>query len=215
MPIILDTMASSSVIDSALGRQLLAQLGVRLRNARLDRGISSVDFARQLAISRTTLHAIESGDSSPSIGVYVRVMAALGLVGDLALLGTGESEPQLDPAIELSRNAASRPHAAQDYQSLLMHRVAVRLLQGNPALIQRVIDTLDRWMATSDSNSRPLLEEWRDLIARGKWARALERNEHARELRQASPLTTVVPDDVRLDIIRKVKAWKGRRNEAA
>lgn len=173
-----------------------------------------MDFARQLAISRTTLHAIESGDSSPSIGAYVRVMAALGMVGDLALLATGESDPQFDPSIELSPSEASRPHAAQDYQSLLMHRVAIRLLQSDPALVQRVTDTLDRWMAASDSNSQPLLQEWRELIARGKWARALQRDERARELRQASPLTTILPESVRLGIIRKVKKWKGSRIEA-
>jgi len=211
----MDIMPSSSIVESALGRQLLLQLGARLKNARLDQGISSVEFARQLGVSRTTLHAIESGDSSPSIGAYVRVMAALGLVGDLALVGTGESEPQFDAPIELSRSEASRSHEAQDYQSLLMHRVAVRLLQADPALVERVTDTLDRWTATSDSNSRPLLEEWRELIARGKWSRALGRNERARELRQASPLTTIVPENVRLDIIRKVKKWKGRRHEAA
>jgi transcriptional regulator with XRE-family HTH domain len=208
-------MASSSIVESALGRQLLSQLGSRLKAERQERGISSVQLARQLGISRTTLHAVESGDASPSIGVYVRVMAALGLVGDLALLGTGESEPQLDAPIELSRSAVSRPHAAQDYQSLLMHRVAVRLLQADPALVQRVTDTLDRWMTTADSNAQPLLQAWRELIARGKWAHALANTERARELRQASPLTTIVPDDVRLNIIRKVKQWKRRQHETA
>ena len=208
-------MASSSIVESALGRQLLSQLGSRLKAERQERRISSVQLARQLGISRTTLHAVESGDASPSIGVYVRVMAALGLDGDLALLGTGESAPLLDPPIELSRSAVLRPHAAQDYQSLLMHRVAVRLLQADPALVQRVTDTLDRWMTTADSSAQPLLEAWRELITRGKWAHALANTERAREMRQASPLVTILPEDVRLDIIRKVKQWKRRQHEAA
>lgn len=137
------------------------------------------------------------------MGVYVRVMAAVGMVGDLALLATGESEPQVE--VSASPRSLTRPHAAQDHQSLLMHRAAVRMLQSDPSLELRVRDTLDKWIATNDGHSRSLLEEWRQLIDTGKLARVLGRNERARELRQASPLTTILPNDLRLDIIRKVR----------
>ena len=70
-------------------------------------------------------------------------------------------------------------------------------------------------MATADSNAKPLLQAWRELIARGKWAHAVASAANARELRQASRLTTIVPDDVRLDILRKVKQWKRRQLETA
>jgi hypothetical protein len=70
-------------------------------------------------------------------------------------------------------------------------------------------------MATADSNARLLRTAWRKLIAQGKWAHEVTNTENVRELRQASPLTTIVPEDVRLDILRKVTQWKRHELEHA
>jgi DNA-binding XRE family transcriptional regulator len=72
--------ASSQVLD----RQLLLQLGKRLKRVRREQGISSTALAEQIGMSRTT--AIESGDPSPSMGNYLCVMCALGVSSGLALL---------------------------------------------------------------------------------------------------------------------------------
>jgi DNA-binding XRE family transcriptional regulator len=50
-------------------------------------------MARRVGISRTTLAAVEAGDPAPSIGTYLRVMAVLGIGGDLALLAGDVMHP--------------------------------------------------------------------------------------------------------------------------
>jgi transcriptional regulator with XRE-family HTH domain len=76
--------------NSILERQLLVQLGGRLRTARVDRGWTATQVAERAGLSRTTLHAVESGAPSPAIGTYLKVMGILGIAADMALLATGE-----------------------------------------------------------------------------------------------------------------------------
>ena len=76
----------NSEISTVLERQLLLQLGDRLKRLRKAQGIGTVEMAARAGISRNTLRAVESGDPAPSIGTYLRVMSALGLSGELALL---------------------------------------------------------------------------------------------------------------------------------
>jgi transcriptional regulator with XRE-family HTH domain len=73
-------------IQSVLERQLLLQFGERLKRLRKASGRRTVEMAQQVGISRTTLAAVESGDPGPSMGTYLRVMSALGISGELALL---------------------------------------------------------------------------------------------------------------------------------
>jgi len=196
--------STDSVPDSQpLERQLLAQLGTRLRSARETRGVSAVELARRIGVSRTTLHAVEGGKPSPSIGTYLAVMSALGLVADVALLATGESDTvEPSPPKDLDR------HGAQDYQSLLMHVEAVRLLKQNPRLAKRAVATLNRWQETADPRSHALLDEWRRILDQREWRLAVAPDERGKQLRQASPLATLLPQERRLRIIRKVKALK-------
>lgn len=67
-------------------RQLLCELGARIRLARLRRKLAASAVARQAGISRTTLHGAESGDAAVTMGTYLRVLAAFGLEQDLARL---------------------------------------------------------------------------------------------------------------------------------
>lgn len=188
-----------------LGRQILEQFGGRLKRARLSRHVSAVEMARQVGVSRTTLQAVESGKPSPSIGTYLRVMSALGLTADVALLATGESDILAPPPPQdLDR------HGAQDYQSLLMHVEAVRLLKRRPGLVARATATLRRWRETADPRTHPLLDEWERILERRDWSLVVARTERGDQLRQASPLSTLLPDEKRLDIIRRVKALKER-----
>jgi transcriptional regulator with XRE-family HTH domain len=71
-------------------RQLLAELGARLRLARLRRNLAASDVAKQAGISRTTLHNAESGDSAVTLGTYLRVLALLGLEQDIAKLAADD-----------------------------------------------------------------------------------------------------------------------------
>jgi len=83
-------MPSHVISNSALERQLLIQLGGRLRAARLHQGWTASQVAERAGISRTTLASVETGAPSPAIGTYLKVMGVLGLAGDLALVATGE-----------------------------------------------------------------------------------------------------------------------------
>lgn len=102
-------------------------------------------------------------------------------------------------------------HGPQDLQSLLMHQEAVRLVRQDPGLVARLQETLSRWSTRYDPNSRRLLERWFDIVARQDWDVVLADSEEAQQLRQASPMATLLPEQTRLAIIQQVKALKERR----
>lgn len=85
----LSIMPARIVVESALERALLKQLGQRLERARQARALSASALAAELAISRNTLKAAECGDASVTMGTYLRILGALGMAGDLALLAAG------------------------------------------------------------------------------------------------------------------------------
>lgn len=185
------------------------QLGARLRAARRARRHSSAELAARVGISRTTLWAVERGDPSPTLGTYVRVLSALGLVDGLAQLGSPGAAPAASDVPRPDR------HGPQDLQSLLLHREAVALLRTDPGLVARLERTLTRWLQRDDPNSRPLLERWCDIIAARDWDAALAEDEEGQQLRQASPLPTLLPEQTRVAVIREVKAFKDRARAAA
>ncbi len=80
---------------SILDQQLLQQLGDRLRRLRKERELGTVAMAELVGISRPTLRAVETGDPNTSIGVYLRVMSALGLSAELAMLASDALRPTL------------------------------------------------------------------------------------------------------------------------
>ena len=213
-------MPAHTDLSSALERLLLLQLGERLKSARLSRGMASTNLAQKVGISRTTLHAVESGEPTPTIGTYLRVMSALGLAGDLALVASDAARIQPDTNSRL-RAARVKPsaqrvvvkvdssrHIAQDLQSLMLHKEAVRLIRQDPELVKRAFETLARWRSGGYSHSQPLWDEWAVILHRRDWRRALSNTRRAQELRQASPLSTLVPQETRLRIIADVRKLK-------
>lgn len=99
-------------------------------------------------------------------------------------------------------------HAGQDYQSLLMHIAAVRLIEQNPDLVNRAMGTLANWRETTDPRTLPLLDEWSRIFERQDWQLALAPDEHGSRRRQASPLAVLLPEKERLEIIQKVNSLK-------
>jgi hypothetical protein len=91
---------------------------------------------------------------------------------------------------------------------LALHEEAVRLVRTDEALLRRARDTLARWLSAGQSRSTSLWREWDDILAHGKWRKVLGRTRRAQELRQASPLVTVLPDDVRQGILDQVSALR-------
>jgi transcriptional regulator with XRE-family HTH domain len=203
---------------SVLDRQLLLQLGERLKHLRKQQGFSSVAMAKRVGISRTTLSAVEAGDPAPSMGTYLRVMSALGVSAELALLAGGslqfghsieqKQSRRAAPTLSVTIQASDSGHNAQDLQSLMLHKEAVRLIKSNPALIQQALDNLERWRNSPNKHSRFLWDEWSVILHRRDWRRALSTSRRGKELRQASPLPTILPPEIRADLLAQVDALK-------
>ena len=86
MPTSLVVMARSSpTLFPAMVRQL-ADLGTRLRLARLRRRYSGATLAARAGITRVTLNRIENGDPGTNFGAYASVLRVLGLQADLDAL---------------------------------------------------------------------------------------------------------------------------------
>lgn len=210
---------SNSDFSAVLDRQLLFQLGDRLKRLRKAQRLGTVDMAARVGITRNTLRAVESGDPAPSIGTYLRVMSVLGVSAELALLAGDTLQPAPPgsaaaqsrrgrPVVQVLVSAESDRHRAQDLQSLALHEEAVRLARTDPALVQRAMDTVDRWLKTGDTRSSGLWREWQEILRKGTWRKVLGRTRRAQQLRQASPLATVLPEDVRQDILAQVRGLK-------
>lgn len=203
-------MPASSRLPSAFERQLLIQLGERLRRARKRQGLTTVALADRAGVSRMTLSAVEAGEPAPTMGTYLRVMSALGLAGDLALVATGElrsdsPDASASKVVLVAKNAA---HDVQDLQSLLLHEEAVKLLRQRPELISSALETLEQWRSSGSGHSRVLLDEWSVILHRRDWRRALARTRRSNELRQASPLAVLVPPAVRERVLKEVRLLK-------
>lgn len=70
----------------------LATLGERLRAERKRLGVSAVTAAEAAGMSRVTLHRIERGEPSVTMGAYANAAAALGLI--LGVAGPPQAAPR-------------------------------------------------------------------------------------------------------------------------
>src|ERR1700754_3573211 len=110
-------------LTSALEQALLRQLGLRLSRAPQARKLPASVLAAQLGISRNTLKAAECGDASVTMGTYLRILSALGMAGDLALVGA---------MVDSSADALAQRHAMLEAQVVTGARDA-RSLVAVPA----------------------------------------------------------------------------------
>lgn len=205
----------SDELTSVLERQLLLQFGDRLKRLREAHGIDTVEMAKRVGVTRNTLRAVESGDPGTSIGTYVRVMSILGVGGELALLGSDAlatapagskaARSKHPPSvIEVKVSADRGGHQPQDLQSLVLHEEAVRLAKTNPILVETAKATAQRWLDAGDSRSAGLWREWLAILDAGAWRKVLGRTRRAQQLRQASPLVTVLPEDLRRRVLADI-----------
>jgi len=65
-------------------KHALRKLGEDIRDARLRRRISTAIMSERVSINRVTLHKIEKGEFSVSMGSYATVLFVLGMIGRLA-----------------------------------------------------------------------------------------------------------------------------------
>jgi hypothetical protein len=96
-------------------------------------------------------------------------------------------------------------HRQHDLRSLALHEVAVQILQAHPERAQRALDVLARWQAKGDVHTKPLWDEWRRIIEHRDWPLAVEQSDRGQQLRQAGPLSFVLDEEARYEILRRYR----------
>jgi transcriptional regulator with XRE-family HTH domain len=93
---------------------LLSDLGERFKLARKRRKLSNAVVALRAGISRSSLYKVEAGDAGATMGTYLRVLAVLGLEGDIAAIAADDKlgRKLQDLALEPSPPAPRRRSAA-------------------------------------------------------------------------------------------------------
>lgn len=205
---------------SILDQQLLHQLGDRLQRLRKERVLGTAAMAELAGISRPTLRAVETGDPNTSIGVYLRVMSALGLSGELAMLASDALTPaasntaaarsrRAQPVVTVTVMADRSSSDLHDLQSLALHRAAYELMKKDDELHSRALETVRSWQQNNpNSRSAPLWSEWERLLTKKALNRVLGRGARAQQLRQTSPLPTILPAELRQSLLAEVSQLK-------
>jgi len=93
---------------------LLSDMGERFRLARKRRKLSNAVVAQRAGISRSSLYKVEAGDPGATLGTYLRVLAVLGLEGDIAALAADDKlgRKLQDLAMEPSPSSPRRRRTA-------------------------------------------------------------------------------------------------------
>lgn len=133
-------------------RRDLSEIGARLRDRRKALGVTAVACAEAAGVSRVTLHRIETGNASVTIGAYATVAAALGLhlgvpvldppAGERTRLLVGDYPGlrslawQTDAGTELTE-----PEALNLYERGWRHLDHEALTDREKAFIQHLADT--------------------------------------------------------------------------
>jgi transcriptional regulator with XRE-family HTH domain len=146
--------APSPPIGSAL-KKALRELGQQLRDHRKRLGISATVTAEAAGMSRVTLHRIESGEASVTMGAYLSALSVLGLGlelsdSDRAKSASRRSAPKLPSKIRLA-----------DYPQL--KRLAWQLKGTKAVTPQEALDLYERnWrhvdQKAMDSKERELVK---------------------------------------------------------
>ncbi len=87
--------AKSPQNPSAVTEQLAA-LGVQIRDRRKSLGVSATALAEAAGMSRVSVHRIERGEASVTMGAYLNVLAALGMT--FSASGMQDASPASQPA---------------------------------------------------------------------------------------------------------------------
>ncbi len=221
---------TTPLLPESLARSL-ETWGADLLAARRAQGRSAEHVALAAGITRKTLQRVERGDPAVALGIYVRVLDALGLMGNVAAKTAPprslRSSPAkaaaasreraggalvLDASTQRPRRSHPQPQTLRrdprslDARSLAMHRSIAAKIRRQPALLDRARATIDRWQTQGAAQaSRPYLEAWRALIDQGleaTLAAAVDPGERGNAMRQASPFTGILDNRERWALLR-------------
>ena len=111
-------------------------------------------------------------------------------------------------------------HEVIDQRNYEMDQVIAEVLRNDPAKLNLVVSWIEKFLADPDysARSRDALKEWLDLIRRRGLEGALQVltdvGEEATRLRQSSPFGVLMPQDKRLEILRRYEARRPRTHPA-
>ena len=181
----------------------LAVVGCHVREARKAEGFTQRQLAKEACISPATLRRVEQGEPGITQDTRHRVLTLL---------------PALAHGVS---GSLAHGHHIQDIQSLLLHRAAVRLILVNPLLVHKALQTIHNWLSNSPaSRTAPLWLQWQTFLeartsesggmgSRRAWDQVFAVK--WQQMRQASPLPGLLPQEVRAAVLEVVRDWK-RRN---
>ena len=96
MPNMRNTMPAKAPPNPAIVTEQLAALGARIRAQRKALRVSATALAEASGMSRVSVHRIEQGEPSVTMGAYLNVLAALGMTFAAAVVGDVPSETAAD-----------------------------------------------------------------------------------------------------------------------
>lgn len=97
-------------------------------------------------------------------------------------------------------------HQNIDLRSLAMDQRTAEKLLANPALVDRGLANLDRWLKTCSPGVRPVLIEWQTLLQRPLPEVILvlrSTDQRATRLRQSSPFAGLLSVSERTEILKR------------
>ena len=97
-------------------------------------------------------------------------------------------------------------HQNIDLRSLAMDQMTAEKLLANPALVDRGLANLDRWLKTCSPNVRPVLIEWQALLQRPLpevISVLRSTDQRATRLRQSSPFAGLLSVSERTEILKR------------
>ncbi len=83
--------------------RILETVGEQIRLARLRRKLSVDLVAERAGVSRTTVWKVEKGNASVAIGIYAKILNAIGLQDDLLLIAKDDALGRLLQDAELEK----------------------------------------------------------------------------------------------------------------
>lgn len=111
-------------------------------------------------------------------------------------------------------------HAIIDERNYEMHQVIADILRQDPAKLDLAVAWIDRFLSDPEfsTSGKDALVQWRDLIR----ARGLpgvldllaDRGEAAARMRHVSPFAPLIPQEKRLEILRRHEARRPRAHPA-
>ena len=89
-------MPAKSPKNPAIVTEQLADLGTHIRAQRKALRVSATALAEAAGMSRVSVHRIEQGEPSVTMGAYLNVLAALGMAFSATVVGNEPSEKTVD-----------------------------------------------------------------------------------------------------------------------